>query len=225
MISIVVPAFNEGRNVSHVIRDIAATFAAVPGKRIVVVDDGSSDDTAGVVSALRGEFPFLELVQHPRNLGLGAALKTGYSTCADGTVAAWLPADGQFEAKWILSFFRTWERTRAPIVVGNVTASHRRASDGWFRLALSKALRVIFFLRKKRTINFNGLMLFEVGKAPLEKFHSTTGVINFEILEHFEGTGARIAYEDISLRPRLSGESKVTNVRTYLAVLRDTLRR
>lgn len=224
MISIIVPSFNEARNVAHVVHDIAATFSGVSDKRVIVVDDGSSDDTAAVVQPLLASYPFLELVRHARNLGLGAALKTGYSHCSGG-VAAWLPADGQFEAKWILAFYRTWERTRCAIVVGNVTASNRRHSDGWFRLALSKALRVLFFLRKKREINFNGLMLFERSQAPMERFHATTGVINFEILEHFEQSGVQVAFEDISVRPRLSGSSKVTNLRTYLATLRDMLLR
>lgn len=224
MISIVVPAFNEARNVPQVVRDIAATFAAVPDKRVIVVDDGSSDDTAAVVRALLPEHPFLELVQHPHNMGLGAALKTGYERARDG-VAAWLPADGQFEARWILAFYETWKRTHCAIVVGNVTASNRRTSDGWVRLAISKALRVVFFLRKQRKINFNGLMLFELARAPVGRFQSTTGVVNFEILEHFEGNGDRIEFENITVRPRLSGESKVTNLRTVLATLRDMLRK
>lgn len=224
MINIVVPSFNEARNVAHVVNDIAATFADVPAKRVIVVDDGSTDDTEAVLRPLLAQHAFLEFVQHPRNLGLGAALKTGYSRCTEG-VAAWLPADGQFEARWIMAFFRTWQRSRPAIVVGNVTASNRKASDGWFRLALSKALRVLFFLRKQRPINFNGLMLFEVAQAPVERFTATTGVINFEILEHFEQSGGKIAFENISVRPRLSGASKVTNLRTYLATLRDMLLR
>jgi dolichol-phosphate mannosyltransferase len=224
MISIVVPAFNEARNVPQVVRDIAATFASIPEKRVIVVDDGSSDETAAVVRALLPAHPFLELVQHPHNMGLGAALKTGYGRAREG-VAAWLPADGQFEARWILAFYETWQRTRCAIVVGNITAANRRSSDGWVRLAISKALRVLFFLRKKRQINFNGLMLFELARAPLERFHSTTGIVNFEILEHFEGSGDRIEFENITVRPRLSGESKVTNLRTYLAVLRDMVRK
>lgn len=224
MISIVVPAYNEASNVSRVLEDIAATFAHVPHRRIIVVDDGSTDATAEVVRQLIPRHPELQLVQHPRNLGLGAALKTGYGRCTEG-VAAWLPADGQFEARWILAFYEAWKRTRCALVVGNITANNRRDSDGWVRLAISKALRVLFFLRKKRQINFNGLMLFELAKAPLARFESTTGVINFEILEYFEGSGDRIEFENITIRPRLSGHSKVTNVRTYVAVMRDLLRR
>lgn len=224
MINIVVPSFNEANNVALVVHDIATAFEDIPNKRVIVVDDGSTDETAAVVESLLQQYRFLELVRHPHNLGLGAALKTGYSLTSGG-LAAWLPADGQFEARWLRDFLRTWEISRAPIVVGNVTASNRKASDGLLRLALSKALRVLFFLRKKRSINFNGLMLFEIARVPVERFQATTGVINFEILEHFEDAGTPVEFVNISVRPRMSGSSKVTNVRTYVATLRDMLLR
>lgn len=224
MLTIIVPSFNEARNVGHVVHNIAAAFADVPEMRALVVDDGSTDDTAAVVEPLLRQYPWLGLARHPHNMGLGAALKTGY-TQADSRLVAWLPADGQFDAKWILAFYRTWQRTEAPIVVGNITSSERLGSDGLFRLFLSKFLRVLFFMRKKRTINFNGLMLFEREQAPLASFKSTTGLINFEILEHFEAGKARIEYQEIAVAPRLSGSSKVTNLRTYIAVLRDMLLR
>jgi dolichol-phosphate mannosyltransferase len=224
MLTIVVPAYNEARNVGHVVANIAQVFGEFPSTRVMVVDDGSTDDTEAVLEALRRDYPWLQTVKHPQNMGLGAALKTGYLR-AETRLVAWLPADGQFDAKWILAFHRCWERTQAPIVVGNITSSERLGSDGLFRLVLSKALRVLFFMRKKRTINFNGLMLFERERAPVASFKSTTGLINFEILEHFEAGKARIEYQEIAVAPRLSGSSKVTNLRTYVAVLRDMLLR
>ena len=224
MITIVVPSFNEAQNVGHVVRDIAATFAHVAEKQVVVVDDGSTDATAAVLRALVAEFPFVKAVPHPRNMGLGVALQTGYAQCREG-VAAWLPADGQFEARWILAFHRTWERTRCAMVVGNVTASNRKQSDGLFRLALSKGLRLMFFMSKRRPINFNGLMLFERERLDMTRLKSVTGVVNFEILEQFEAAGWRIEFENISVRPRLSGASKVTNLRTSWASFMDLLRK
>ena len=224
MLTIIVPSYNEARNVGHVIANIAAVFAALPEMRVIVVDDGSTDDTQQVLAPLLQAHRWLAVVKHPQNMGLGSALRTGYGRC-DGGVAAWLPADGQFDAQCVLHFYRTWQRTQAPIVIGNVTSSARVASDGPFRLVLSKLWRAVFFLRKKRSINFNGLMLFEVAQVPITSFRSTTGAINFEILEHFENGNARIEYQEITVGPRLSGSSKVTNLRTYVAVLRDTLLR
>jgi glycosyltransferase involved in cell wall biosynthesis len=222
MINIVVPSYNEARNVAHVIENIAAVFGAIEPKRVIVVDDGSDDDTEAVVAPLLARYPFLEYVKHPRNMGLGAALRTGYLRCQGG-MAGWLPADGQFDAKWILAFRDAWQRTGAPIVVGNITAGDRLTSDGLFRLTLSKFLRVLRFLRKQRGINFNGLMLFDVTQVPVASFKATTGLINFEILEWFERRGARVAYQEITVQPRLSGKSKVTNLKSYFAVLRDML--
>ena len=44
---------------------------------VLVVDDGSSDDTAAVVAVLTARYPYLTLVQHSKNLGLGSAVRTG----------------------------------------------------------------------------------------------------------------------------------------------------
>ena len=67
---ILIPAFNEGRNVAAVVRD---TIASVPGADVVVVDDGSSDGTAREAA-----FAGAKVIRLPVNLGYGAALQAGY---------------------------------------------------------------------------------------------------------------------------------------------------
>ncbi|TNF59934.1 MAG: glycosyltransferase family 2 protein [Deltaproteobacteria bacterium] len=77
-LSVVVPCFNEEGNIGRVV-----TQAAEVGRQlafeleIVVVDDGSTDDTARVLAALRGAVPELKIVTHPRNRGYGAAVRSG----------------------------------------------------------------------------------------------------------------------------------------------------
>ncbi len=89
-IAVIVPAFNE-RNL------IAQTLAQVPSRvdRIVVVDDGSSDDTAAVARTV--DDPRVIVVQHEENRGVGAALTTGYRACfeAGAEVAVVMAGDGQ----------------------------------------------------------------------------------------------------------------------------------
>jgi glycosyltransferase involved in cell wall biosynthesis len=89
-IAVVVPAFNESKH-------IAATLRGVPEyvDRIVVIDDGSVDDTAQTVRALRD--PRVLLLSHARNRGVGSALCTGYQRAmADGAeVIAVMAGDGQ----------------------------------------------------------------------------------------------------------------------------------
>jgi glycosyltransferase involved in cell wall biosynthesis len=89
-LSIVIPAYNEGDAVGAV---IAKLRALRPEAEIVVVDDGSKDDTAQVAAEAGAR-----VVRHPYNKGNGAAVKTGLRN-ARGDVVLLLDADGQHPAE------------------------------------------------------------------------------------------------------------------------------
>jgi dolichyl-phosphate beta-glucosyltransferase len=77
-LSIVLPAWNEEARVARAIDAALALCAAEGGGgEVIVVDDGSTDATASVVSALQDGRPGLRLLRHPRNLGKGAAVRHG----------------------------------------------------------------------------------------------------------------------------------------------------
>jgi glycosyltransferase involved in cell wall biosynthesis len=86
---VVIPAFQAASTVGDI---VARTRASVPGVRVIVVDDGSSDGT-GQAAGENGAI----VVTHPRNRGKGAGLRTGIArACEDGaTVVVTLDADGQ----------------------------------------------------------------------------------------------------------------------------------
>jgi glycosyltransferase involved in cell wall biosynthesis len=85
-VSVLIPAFNEGPVVGDVIR---ALRAAAPWHEILLVDDGSSDDT-GRFAAEAGA----KVLRHPYNKGNGAAVKTGIRA-ADGEYVLVVDGDGQ----------------------------------------------------------------------------------------------------------------------------------
>ncbi|MFZ2947970.1 MAG: glycosyltransferase family 2 protein [Desulfuromonadaceae bacterium] len=86
---ILIPAYNAGKTIPAVVRECLEQ-----GLPVVVVDDGSDDDTSTLLSGLP-----LTLLRHGRNLGKGAALKTGFAWALesgyDGVVT--IDADGQHE--------------------------------------------------------------------------------------------------------------------------------
>lgn len=63
---------------------------------IIMVDDGSTDDTAGVMEKIKHKHPQVILIKHPKNLGIGWALRNGYQTATKDFVCA-IPGDGQFD--------------------------------------------------------------------------------------------------------------------------------
>jgi len=74
---IVVPAFNEEANVPNLLRDLSARRELWDGGLIILVDDGSSDDTVAVAKAHRGDLPLVVLEQG-ENQGPGAAFDAGF---------------------------------------------------------------------------------------------------------------------------------------------------
>ncbi len=73
-VTVIVPAYNEARTIEQVLRRLAELdFDA----EILVVDDGSIDETVEIVSGLESEIPGLRLIVHERNQGKGAAVRSG----------------------------------------------------------------------------------------------------------------------------------------------------
>jgi len=86
-VSIILPAYNEGEVIGSVLQSLLE--AAQEGWEIIVVDDGSTDDTAA-----RAGIDGVRVVRHPYNKGNGAAVKTGLRT-AGGEVVCLMDADGR----------------------------------------------------------------------------------------------------------------------------------
>jgi glycosyltransferase involved in cell wall biosynthesis len=92
-ISVLIPAHNEAGNLPPLMEKIARTFAAnqLHGE-VVLVNDGSTDNTRAEADALAAQYSFLRAIHHRRNRGLTEALKTGFrAVCGD--VIIFLPAD------------------------------------------------------------------------------------------------------------------------------------
>jgi glycosyltransferase involved in cell wall biosynthesis len=108
---VVVPAYNEGRRLARVIDDLAST-----GHAIVVVDDGSRDDT-GAVAQARGCY----VLRHALNRGQGAALQTGITFAvregADYIVT--FDADGQHQASEMAAMLAPVVDGRCDVTLGN----------------------------------------------------------------------------------------------------------
>jgi dolichol-phosphate mannosyltransferase len=97
MISVVLPAFNEEAALPEAISQCDRLKELIPGSlQVIVVDDGSSDETAALVERLAVDRPWLQLERHEANRGYGVALRTGFAA-ATGTFVFFTDADNQFD--------------------------------------------------------------------------------------------------------------------------------
>jgi glycosyltransferase involved in cell wall biosynthesis len=110
-VSVLVPAKDEAENLPLFMEQADAAFRGSDVRyEVVVIDDGSVDDTPRVLEALRERYPFLRVARHRSRRGIADALRTGYLE-AEGSVLVFYPADLQFKPEDI-------PRLVAPILAG-----------------------------------------------------------------------------------------------------------
>jgi dolichol-phosphate mannosyltransferase len=96
-LSIVLPAYNEEASLPEAIEQCRRLVELFPKLvEVIVVDDGSDDQSAAVVKKAGDEHPWLRLVAHDVNLGYGRAIRTGFAQ-AKGTFVFYTDADNQFD--------------------------------------------------------------------------------------------------------------------------------
>jgi glycosyltransferase involved in cell wall biosynthesis len=111
LISIIIPAFNEGRILGYTINAIKKALSPCENYEIIVVDDGSTDDTA-IIAERAGA----KVIKHERNLGYGKALLTGF-TQAKGDIIVIIEANPAFNPLDIKKLVK--EIGKADLVVGS----------------------------------------------------------------------------------------------------------
>jgi len=111
-VSVLVPAKDEAENLPLFMEQAAAAFAGSPTSfEVIVIDDGSEDDTATVLARLEERYDFLHVERHRVRRGIADALRTGY-LASRGRVLVFYPADLQFKPEDI-------PRLTAPILAGD----------------------------------------------------------------------------------------------------------
>lgn len=118
-LSVVIPAYNEEDGIRSIMERVLAVREAlrdvgVDSLELLVVDDGSSDRTAELVRAQPGA----TLVQHARNSGYGAALKTGFAA-ATGEWIGFLDADGTYPPEYFPTMVKAAYAEHADLVIGS----------------------------------------------------------------------------------------------------------
>ena len=129
LLSVLVPAFNEERTIDHVLRRVLRLVPRL--QEIVVVDDGSVDDTANIVRALGAEDDRVRLVEMGKNSGKTAAVRRGLEEIR-GEIVIIQDADLEYDPAEIHEVIQPILEDHADVVYGS-------------RFLVRKAARVLYF--------------------------------------------------------------------------------
>jgi glycosyltransferase involved in cell wall biosynthesis len=118
-VSVLVPAKDEAENLPLFMEQAALAFGGDPRTRyeVIVIDDGSVDETARVLRDLEKQYSFLRVSRHRSQRGIADALRTGYLE-AHGDVLVFYPADLQFKPEDIPRLVAPILKDEADIVTG-----------------------------------------------------------------------------------------------------------
>ena len=202
-LSVCLPAYNEESNLAAMVADVVNTmtprFAAL---EVIVVNDGSTDRTAGVLAELEGQYPCVRSIHHERNLGYGAAVHAALSAAAQDLLLA-TDSDRQFALADIDRF--TPLMAAYDVVIGY--REHRR--DPRARVALGTAWtalsnRLFGYLARDVNCAFK-LVWRDVFQSVGPRIRARGGTFSAEWLARTRGARFGIAEVPVAHYPRLAG--------------------
>ena len=204
------PAYNDQHSIENIIRTAAEEMRKVADDfEVLVVDDGSKDQTGAILDRLSAELPYLRVIHHPRNLGYGAALITGF-TNAKKDLIFYTDGDGQYDVREMHNLF-----ARLKPNIDLVNGYKVKRADSWYRVwigaAYRNAMRWAFRLQIRDVdCDFRLFRRYIFDTISLE---SRSGVICVEMAKKFERAGFRMVEVPVSHYPRLHGRSEFFRVR------------
>lgn len=218
-IVVIIPAYNEERNIGGVLREVRA---AQPSAHVVVVNDGSTDDTKGV--AEREGATVLEL---PINLGIGGAVQTGflYADSQNYDIAIQIDGDGQHVPSYIGDLIEPIGQGKADVVIGSRFLDRGGFKSTFFRRVGIYAFSLLnsILIGQKITDNTSG---FRAYNRRAIRFLSTNYPYDYpepEAVILLGRNNFKIAEVPVRMREREHGRSSITRFRTVYYMVKVVL--
>lgn len=110
--SIVIFCYNEEGSITKVVQSAydLAEKNMPENYEILIVNDGSTDNTGSIIQELAQKYKTIRVITHPVNLGIGGALRTGYLNAKNENICS-VPADGQFDVNELAPFINIPPKT------------------------------------------------------------------------------------------------------------------
>lgn len=224
-VSLVIPAYNEADGVQQTVDKLRPVLAQLRQQHtvdVVFVNDGSRDDTEALLRHAFADDPGVQVVSHPVNRGLGAALRTGFQH-ASGDVIVTTDFDGTYKFESIPMLLETLMRENADIVTASPyhPQGHVEGVPA-YRLLFSKGASLLYRLLVHWRV-YTWTSLFRAYRKSVIRsvvFTSDDFLAGTELLVNALRGGARVVEYPTTLHVRTFGQSSLKIARVTKAHLR-----
>jgi len=215
-ISAFFPCYNDAGSIALVVQDAYKILKGISKDfEIIVVDDGSGDESREILERLKNKIQQLKLVFHKKNKGYGGALRSGFKTASKEYIF-YTDGDGQYDPSEISKLV---ERLENDVEV--VQGYKIKRSDQWYRLIIGRlyhySTKIMFGLRIKDVdCDFRLIKKKAIDSIDLE---NNSGVICVELVKKLQDKGFKFVEVGVHHYPRLHGHSQFFNYRRILKTM------
>ena len=208
---VVIPAFNEQRNIARVVQEVQA---CLPETDILVVNDCSHDDTSAVARSISD----VKVVDLPCNLGVGGAMQAGFKYALAGSYdhVVQIDGDGQHVPDEVIALFQAMEKNRCDMVIGS-----RFLGEGSFRSTTCRRMGIKFFdylfralVNTRITDSTSGFRLYNRRSLSVLALYYSSDYPEPDAIVLLKKQGLRICETGVRMRERLSGSSSITPLKS-----------
>ncbi|MGC2234700.1 MAG: glycosyltransferase family 2 protein [Pyrinomonadaceae bacterium] len=217
-ISVFFPAYNDARSIGKLVADALEILPALTDDyEIIVVNDGSGDETANVLRDLQSKHKILRVVEHETNKGYGAALRSGFGAATKDLVF-YTDGDGQYDARELPALFALLDE-KTDVVNGfkleRADKINRKIIGNFYNW-----LAHFLFSLPIRDVDCDFRLIRREFLCKIRLF-STSGSICVELVYKLRKAGARFAETGVNHYQRPFGKSQFFTVRRVVKTLLD----
>jgi dolichol-phosphate mannosyltransferase len=216
-LSIIIPAYNESDNIIDTLENVTKALEPLPvPHEILVIDDGSTDSTAALVTSSLSRFPAVRLLINERNMGFGWSYRRGVDAASRDYIVM-VHGDNAWGYETLRDFFsRVGE---ADVIVGYTR-------DMWgtrttTRTLISKGYTLVVNLITRRRLRYyNGLQIHAAPVLKSLRIQSSGYGFQSEVLVKSLRRSRTVIEVPMDLTERAKGESKAFRLKNFVDVCR-----
>jgi dolichol-phosphate mannosyltransferase len=220
VLSVLVPAFNEDRFIGTLLERIRGVDLEPLGftRELIVIDDGSTDNTASVVAA----HPDIQLIRLPAHAGKGAAVRAGL-LAASGDVVIIQDADLEYDPADHMQMLQALSTGRADVIYGSRylgSGRHRNQALGAYLGGRSLSFVAWLFTGTFLTDTVTALRLLPRELLLSLNLETSGFELDHEITAKISARGHEIVEVPISYAPRSKAEGKKIGLKDWFIAVR-----